>query len=103
MIHFTCDRCKKVISPFVYRISPEKFSNADYSMSTPITTTDDILFEKLRSLQLCRDCLEQIAAYTMNYNVDINSEGGGYSPHTAASRFRSQIRSLNRQKMTAAS
>ena len=81
MILIKCDRCKEIISSFVYRISPEKFSNADYSMSTPITTTDDILFEKLRSLQLCRDCLEQIAAYTMNYNVDINSEGGG-TAHT---------------------
>ena len=103
MILIKCDRCKEIIGSFVHRISPEKFSNADYSMSTPITTTDDILFEKLSSLQLCRDCLEQIAAYTMNYNVDINSEGGGYAPHTAASRFGSQSRSLSRQKMTAAS
>ena len=52
-------------------------------MSTPITATDDILLKKLRSLQLCRDCLEQIAAYAMNYNVDINYEGGVRPTHSS--------------------
>lgn len=81
MILFKCDRCKEVIGSFVYRLGPEKFSNADYGMSNPLITGDDILVDKIRSLQLCRDCVEQVAAYLMNYNVDINSEGGG-TTHT---------------------
>lgn len=102
MILIKCDKCKEVIGSFVYRLSPEKFSNADYGMSNPLPTGDDILLDKIRSMQLCRDCVEQIAANLMNYNVDIKNEGG-YSPHTAGSRFGIQSRSLSRQQMTAAS
>ena len=91
MILIKCDRCKEIISSFVYRISPEKFSNADYGMSNPLLTGDDILVDKIRSMQLCRDCVEQVAAYLMNYNVDINSEGGGtaHTQQQAGSRAKS--------------
>lgn len=107
MILFKCDRCGKVISPYVHRIRIEAFSNANYALDKPITTfplskvdsdiSEDLLPEMMEGSQFCRDCIEQICAYAMNYNVDINYEGG-YTLHTMRSRFGKQIRSLSRQR-----
>ena len=91
MILFKCDRCGKVISNYVHRIRVEAFSNANYALDKPITTfplsqvgsdiSEDLLPETMAGSHFCRDCIEQICAYAMNYNVDINSDGGG-TPHT---------------------
>lgn len=77
MIIFQCDRCGKVIAPYVHRIRIETYSNMDYSMDKPVpcmdevdkTVTEDILPAKVYSMHLCHDCVEQIAAYAMKYNV----------------------------------
>lgn len=79
MILFKCDRCGKVISPYVHRIRIEAFSNANYALDKPITTfplaqvgsdiSEDLLPEMMEGSHFCRDCIEQICAYAMNYNL----------------------------------
>ena len=107
MILFKCDKCKKAISTYVYRLGFEAYSNRDYNTRNPINSpwaspgdkgyVEDELSEKVYSRHLCRECVEKIAAVVLGDSVDIIS-GGGYRPHTAASRFGKQIRSLSRQR-----
>ena len=78
MILFKCDRCGKVISPYVHRIRIEAFSNANYALDKPITTfplakvesdiSEDLLPETIEGMHFCRDCIELACAFLMNYN-----------------------------------
>ena len=77
MILFKCDRCGKVISPYVYRIRIETFTNTDFAMDRPMSVmppdaipaeiSEDILPTQVYGMHFCRDCIEQIAAFAMNY------------------------------------
>ena len=106
MILFKCDRCGQVISPLVYKIGFEAFTNRDYSTNNPINSPwaheedpdfqKDDLSERIYTLHLCRNCIEEISAVILNSDKSKNSEGGGYRPHTAQSRFGN--RSLSRWK-----
>ena len=87
MILFKCDKCKKVISTYVYRLGFEGYSNRDYNTRNPINSpwaspgdrgyVEDELSEKVYSRHLCRECVEKIAAVVLDDSVDIISEGGG--------------------------
>lgn len=99
MILFKCDRCKKVITPYVYRLGFEAYSNRDYGNRNPVNSpwvepgdkgyVKDDLSEKVYSMHLCRDCVEQVAAVVLNYNTEETKifEGGGtgHTRHRAGS------------------
>lgn len=69
MICFKCDKCKRTINQLVYRVNIEAFANNDYEMGSPMVTEDDDLAEKIFSMHLCSDCIQQIAAMILNYNT----------------------------------
>ena len=86
MILFKCDRCGQVIAPYVQKIAIEAFMNTDFGTRDPVNSPwshegdpgyiKDDLAEKVYTMHLCRDCIEQISAVIFNYNNQI-FEGGG--------------------------
>lgn len=87
MILFKCDRCGQVISPLVYKIAFEAFTNRDFSTDNPINSPwaheedpdfqKDDLSERIYTLDLCRNCVEEISAVILNSDKTKNSERGG--------------------------
>lgn len=95
---YLCDLCKKEIHDRVYRINIVAFPSADPPESA--RALDDDWANEIRKMDLCYDCLTDALRGENDTPEKIE---GGYRPHTAASRFRNQSRSLSRQTMTAAS
>lgn len=87
MILFKCDRCGQVISPLVYRIAIEGYTNHDYQTKDPVNSpwanpedpgyTKDDLSEKIYNLHLCRSCIEEISSVILKSDKTKIFKGGG--------------------------